>query len=77
MCLNFFLCGFENKFLLLLVCPDYGSRYSHFMYAVIKVEYYKTGGLDTIYQTPVDFSFRLPGSYIVENSVGIEEEVRI
>jgi hypothetical protein len=46
-------------------------------YAVIKVEYNnKTGGLDTIYQTPVDFSFRLPGSYIVENSMGIEEEVR-
>lgn len=46
-------------------------------YAVIKVEYNKTGGLDTIYQTPVGFSFRLPGSYIVEDSVGIEEEVRI
>jgi len=37
----------------------------------------KTGGFDTVYQTPVHFSFRPPGSYIVQNSMGIQEEVRI
>jgi hypothetical protein len=44
---------------------------------VMKVDYNnKTGGPDTIYQTPVDFSFRLPGSYIMENTMEIEKEVR-
>jgi len=63
-----------------------GNGSSHFMLTIImavilnymKTRYNnKTGGFDTVYQTPVHFSFRPPGSYIVQNSVGIQEKVRI